>query len=299
MYRRITAGISAVLIAMCGVSSVSPAGSAEAAADGGFSSEQIQSCELEPVISLPELVMTPEEAKSSPNVRISLSVSGAEKNYATVELWTSFDSRLTIVSDSSGAPAVTKGDALELFKTEFRPSRYLDSSNKLTDLNGIRVIGSAMNNYGYDGSLFSVTVKLPENVKEGDIFPLQLKYIDRESAGNKYVNSLFTNQKNDDSGKLMQAKLFTSGIKNGFIRIASDKKAHPIGDTNLDGKITLGDSMIVLQYIANETKYPLTGEALENADAYGPGDGITGLDAMAIQKYDTGLLTSLPEIAVK
>lgn len=295
--RRIIAGFSAVLTALCGSHTVTPVSSitASAAADGGFSSEQIQSCELKPVLSLPELVMTPEEAKSSPNVRISLSVSGAEKKYATVEFWTAFDQRLAIVSDSSGAPSVAKGDAIELFKTEFRPSRYLDSSNNLIDLNGVRVIGSAIRDYGYDGDIFTVTVRLPEDVKDGDVFPLQLKYIDRESSGNSFVNSLFTNQKNDDEGKLMQANLFTNGLKNGFIRIDSNKKLHPVGDTNLDGRVTLGDSMIVLQYIANETKYPLSGEALENADAYGPGDGITGLDAVAIQKYDTGMITSLPE----
>ena len=299
--RKITAGAASVMVLISGTAAASQKHTdmtAFAAADGGFSAAELQEYDTAPVLSLPEIVITPEEAKKSPNVRISLSVSGAAKKYATVELWTAFDKRLTIASDDTGAPSANVGEALSNFYTETRFSRYLDNS-AMTDLNGIRIIGSALDNYGSDGDIFSVNVRLPDDVKNGDYFPLSVEYLDHSSTDNRFVNSLFTNQQNDTDGKKMQAKLFTDGIRNGFIRISDDKRTHPIGDTNLDGKVTLSDSMMVLQYIANETKYPLSGEALENADAYGPGDGITGLDAVAIQKYDTGLLNSLPESAVK
>lgn len=299
--RKITAGAAAVMMMICGAGAVTHEYTeitANAAADGGFSEEEIKACSVSPVVSLPEIVISAEEAKNSPYVRVSLSVSGADRKFATVELWTSFDNRLSIVSKTSGEPEVSIGSALDNFYTESRLSRYLDNS-AMTDLNGIRIIGSALGNYGTSGDIFTVTVKLPDDVKNGDYFPLSVRYLDHGSTDNRFVNSLFTNQQNDNDGKLMQARLFTSGIRNGFIRISDDKRTHPVGDTNLDGQVTLSDSMMVLQYIANETKYPLTGEALENADAYGPGDGITGLDAVAIQKYDTGLLTSLPETAVK
>ena len=67
------------------------------------------------------------------------------------------------------------------------------------------------------------------------------------------------------------------------------------GDVNNDGKITLGDSLAILQYIANADKYPLDDAALDRADVYLRGDGITAMDSVSIQKYDTGLLTALPE----
>lgn len=60
------------------------------------------------------------------------------------------------------------------------------------------------------------------------------------------------------------------------------------GDVNLDGRVTLGDSLAVLQYIVNAEKYPLSPEALANADCFNPGDGITGMDSVAIQMVDTG-----------
>ena len=68
-----------------------------------------------------------------------------------------------------------------------------------------------------------------------------------------------------------------------------------IGDVNLDGSVTISDSVAILQYIANKDKYSLTDTARANADVYNVGDGITAKDALAIQKLDSGIITSLPE----
>lgn len=67
-----------------------------------------------------------------------------------------------------------------------------------------------------------------------------------------------------------------------------------IGDANQDGKVTLADALSILQYIANEEKYPLSESGLAAADCYNPGDGLTAMDALAIQKLDTGKIDSLP-----
>jgi GH35 family endo-1,4-beta-xylanase/peptidoglycan/xylan/chitin deacetylase (PgdA/CDA1 family) len=67
------------------------------------------------------------------------------------------------------------------------------------------------------------------------------------------------------------------------------------GDANGDGKVTLGDSLAVLQFIANSSKYPLTDAQQDAADVYNRGDGITGMDSVSIQKYETGAITKLPE----
>ena len=61
------------------------------------------------------------------------------------------------------------------------------------------------------------------------------------------------------------------------------------GDANSDGKVNVADAVAVLQYIANKEKYPLTDEERENADCDGVA-GITGGDAIAIQKADAGIL---------
>lgn len=67
------------------------------------------------------------------------------------------------------------------------------------------------------------------------------------------------------------------------------------GDANLDDNVTMSDSVAILQYIANDEKYPLDDTARANADVYNPGDGITGMDARSIMKLDAGVINSLPE----
>ena len=71
------------------------------------------------------------------------------------------------------------------------------------------------------------------------------------------------------------------------------------GEVNGDGNVTIADATTILQNIGNKDKYPLDEEAMKNADCYNPGDGVTGMDALAIQKLDAGLITSLPEMPEK
>lgn len=65
------------------------------------------------------------------------------------------------------------------------------------------------------------------------------------------------------------------------------------GDANCDNKINVADAVAILQYIANNSKYSLSETGLKNADADGY-SGITGGDAIAVQKMDAGIVDSLP-----
>jgi len=60
------------------------------------------------------------------------------------------------------------------------------------------------------------------------------------------------------------------------------------GDANLDDKVNVADAVAVLQFVANKTKYPLEEQGKANADIDGS-DGITGTDAIVIQKIDAGI----------
>ena len=77
------------------------------------------------------------------------------------------------------------------------------------------------------------------------------------------------------------------------IKVTAEKL---VGDANLDGRVSISDSVRILQYLANKSKYSLSDEALTNADAYNGNDGVTGKDAYAIQMYDAGAVTQLPMI---
>ena len=62
------------------------------------------------------------------------------------------------------------------------------------------------------------------------------------------------------------------------------------GDANLDGKVSISDAVRILQYIANGQKYALEEQGLINADVDGKA-GVTGSDAMEIQKYDAKVIS--------
>lgn len=68
-------------------------------------------------------------------------------------------------------------------------------------------------------------------------------------------------------------------------------KATMKGDANGDSKVNVADAVAVMQYISNQTKYALTATALANADCDGIA-GISGNDAIMIQKMDAGIIKS-------
>ena len=64
------------------------------------------------------------------------------------------------------------------------------------------------------------------------------------------------------------------------------------GDANLDGAVDMSDCVLIMQSLANPAKYGVNGtdehriteQGKKNADIAGDGDGVTNLDALAIQK---------------
>ncbi|HAE52528.1 MAG TPA: hypothetical protein DCG30_04665, partial [Ruminococcus sp.] len=62
------------------------------------------------------------------------------------------------------------------------------------------------------------------------------------------------------------------------------------GDANVDKKVSISDSVAILQSVANVSRYALTNEGKRNADVVDNGSGITGQDAAAIQLVDSGVL---------
>lgn len=67
------------------------------------------------------------------------------------------------------------------------------------------------------------------------------------------------------------------------------------GDADLDGNVSINDAVKIMSHVSNSSSYPLTAQALDNADVYSRGDGISNMDALAIQKYLAEIIKSLPE----
>lgn len=70
---------------------------------------------------------------------------------------------------------------------------------------------------------------------------------------------------------------------------APPPKATLWGDANCDGKVEIADATLILQYLTNKDEYTLSEIGMLNADCCNNGDGVTALDALAIQKFDAGI----------
>ncbi len=66
------------------------------------------------------------------------------------------------------------------------------------------------------------------------------------------------------------------------------------GDANCDGSVNMGDVVAIMRSQADPDNFSLTPEGRAVADVYGNGDGVTNNDALAIQKFEAGIYTSLP-----
>ena len=75
------------------------------------------------------------------------------------------------------------------------------------------------------------------------------------------------------------------------------------GDANLDGSVDMSDCVLVMQSLANPSKFGTTGtderhltaDGADLADVSDRGNGITANDALSIQRYLLGTIKSLPE----
>ena len=75
------------------------------------------------------------------------------------------------------------------------------------------------------------------------------------------------------------------------------------GDANCDSQVSLADSILIMQYLANGDKYGengtdethMTAKGKINADVSESGNGLTNKDALAVQKYMLKIIPTLPE----
>lgn len=66
------------------------------------------------------------------------------------------------------------------------------------------------------------------------------------------------------------------------------------GDANEDGDVDIADATAIIQHIGNRKKYGLSRQGEINADCYNTGDGVTGMDAIIIQKLAANMIDTLP-----
>lgn len=242
---------------------------------------------IKPILSLSRIELTVDEAKANPVQNIQLSIEGANEKYGSTGISIVWDDRLTLKDIDS----VTSGEALQPFRSLTSYGSVFIRNGK--SKNELYLGTAAAKNCGKDGVMLNIPLIVPSDCKAGDIYPIQIVY---RSGGND--ESLFTNIQVDQQGYQMEAWVFTKGIIQGYIEIKDDTPSQLsssiLGDANLDGRVTVADAVAILQFVANKDKYDLNSQARKNADCFNVGDGITGKDALAIQRLDAKVIAKLP-----
>ncbi|WP_296776814.1 glycoside hydrolase family 11 protein [Ruminococcus sp.] len=67
------------------------------------------------------------------------------------------------------------------------------------------------------------------------------------------------------------------------------------GDANNDKSVDMGDTVSIMQSLANPNNHQLSEQGMWNADVYQPGGGITNSDAASLQSYLLGFIPNLPD----
>lgn len=67
------------------------------------------------------------------------------------------------------------------------------------------------------------------------------------------------------------------------------------GDADCNGEVEINDAVLIMSYVGNRATNPITPQGLTNADVYSRGDGISNMDALAVQKLLAQIVEELPE----
>ena len=90
----------------------------------------------------------------------------------------------------------------------------------------------------------------------------------------------------------VEALVSPSGSILNIINIEVIEKSDiKLGDANNDNDVNVADAVLIMQALSNPSEYKISEDCLEPADVVNKGDGVTSIDALAIQMIGINLLT--------
>ena len=245
-------------------------------------------------ITIDTVTLTESEAKAyaaeGKEIEIGVNVGSAGEGvkFAATGLTYYIDERLSIVKTNWGG--YVWEDAGTLCYDYDCAIVTRDTPYDVTDENGnsfddVFVTTAGRSNITEAGVFYKFKFKLPEDVSAGDMYAVDIRYTEENS--DTFV-PLFNSNRDEE------AWTFTEGITNGGIIITEDDSTAEYGDANNDGAVDVSDATLIMQSLANGDEYKLDEKGADNADVENRGDGVTAMDALAIQQYLNGSVASLP-----
>lgn len=158
----------------------------------------------------------------------------------------------------------------------------------------------------FDTTDSKTTVDVSDIDAQNDTVKLHVWYAEKDGVISK-VNLIYKNAEPITTTTTTKATTTTTTTKATTTTATTTTRTttYPIGgnvvygDANCDRAVNIGDAVLILQSIASNDKFGVNGsdpnhitdQGIVNADCSNVGDGVTSLDALAIQKSLLGLVT--------
>jgi hypothetical protein len=147
-----------------------------------------------------------------------------------------------------------------------------------------------------EGTFCTISGTVASNAAPGAVAEISVVPTDREThSGSSEKNTVIDCGYTKDGAKVPYAVKATAGsvtVAGGETTTTTQPVKVVRGDANEDGSVTVADAVAILQYIGNKDKYNLSAQGKLNADV-DDNPGVTPNDALTIQKFDAGVITTL------
>lgn len=243
----------------------------------GYTDEEIENAKTKPKFTL----KAEPDSTNDRIINLKINISGAQMKWSTMGFVLDYDSKL-IPTYNGYKIKVQWGEAVSYMSHSIE-------ENKNTSQLVVCTIDSS--NMGMDGTIVTIPFQIPDDVSGVNDYNFSINYNGGE---------LFTDMTDSENARLMQAYLFTHGLDSTEITVDSGGETTTentdtlIGDANCDGEVNIADATAIIQALGNKDKYGLSEQGAKNADCYNVGDGVTGMDALAIQKLEAKQIDKLP-----
>ena len=197
-----------------------------------------------------------------------------------------YDSSLiTIDSAKAGAIANTGADGADTSGAD-----VFDFSTSTGTINLAWSTGLEDSKYWIksDGVFCTVSGKALSSAKSGSTAEVKVVAVKHATnPGSSTINTEIKFGYSTDDGVVK----YSTKTTNGSVKIGSNVVAGLKGDANCSDSVEVADAVMILQSIANPSKYALSDQGKANADV--DGNGVDSEDALKIQKYCAGIISSL------
>ena len=133
----------------------------------------------------------------------TIKVSGASKQYGATGLRVHYSDKLLLATNHLGRIAVEPGEAVK----QLARSNPVEDPTAPAGMKGFFAATAGKANYGLDGTMWTFSFTLSDDVEPGDVLPIDIVFRASESGWDR-----FSCVEDNAAGRNMEAYLFTKGI---------------------------------------------------------------------------------------